>query len=129
MDWNETMGAAGRVLSVVLPILVWCAFWLWAVNWSKAWKVLGTGGWAPLALLILVSTAAWSQVAPTRHNFLDLLSVPPFVWQLCVVLLFVGLALFCGWVQGYFGIRTVEIEVEPPPVANGHGHDHGHGQP
>jgi hypothetical protein len=127
MDWNEMTLAVGRVLGVFLPVLVWCAFWLWAVNWRKAWKVLGAGGWAPLVLLILVGTAAWSQVAPTRYSVFELLSVPSFVWQLCVVLLFVGLALFCGWLQGYFGTRPVEIEVEPAPAAHGHGHDHGHG--
>jgi hypothetical protein len=128
MDWNETLAVVGRVLLVLVPVLVWCAFWLWAVNWAKAWKVLGAGGWAPLVLLVLVGTAAWSEVVPARYNFLGLAAMPSFVWQLGLVLLFVALALFCGWLQGYFGIRPAEIEVEPPPVDHGHAHDHGHGQ-
>jgi uncharacterized YccA/Bax inhibitor family protein len=126
MDWNEVISPIGEGLLALAAVLAWYAFWLWAVNWQKAWKVLGQGGWVPLVLLIVVGTAAWSQVVQTRYSFLGGVSVPSFVWQLCVVLLFVGLALFCGWLQGYFGIQTIEVELEPPPVA--HGHDHGHGQ-
>jgi hypothetical protein len=127
MDWNELLIRTGSILMVVLPCLAWCAFWLWAVNWRKAWKVLGDGAWAPLVLLIVVGTAGWSQVMQTKYNFLDLVAVPSFWWQLAVVLLFVGLAFFSGWLQGYFHITPTEVEIEPRPVAHGHGHDHGHG--
>src|SRR5712692_5134703 len=120
MDWNELAVRTGNVLLVVLANVTWCAFWLWAVNWKKAWQVLAQGGWVPLVLLIIVGTIAWSRIAPDGSN-LDFLTIPSFWWQLAVVLAWTGMALFCGWLQGYFRITPIEVEVEPPAVAHGHG--------
>jgi hypothetical protein len=47
-------------------LLFWFAWWLWAVNWKKAWHVLGEGGWAPVALVCLMVAGVWSQLRPVR---------------------------------------------------------------
>ena len=33
-------------------------------------------------------------------------------------------ALFCGWLQGYFGWSPQEISLEPPAPEHGHAHAH-----
>jgi hypothetical protein len=65
---------------------------------------------------------------PRSISFLDLVPIPIFWWQFAAVLLWTGLAMFCGWLQGYFHLTPNEVEIEPQPVAHGHGGDHGHGQ-
>ena len=42
-------------------LLLWAAFWLWGVRWSRVWAVLSAGGWAVLALVIVVTALVWSQ--------------------------------------------------------------------
>ena len=36
-------------------LIVWVAWWLGAVNWSKAWGGLARGGWMVVVLLTIVS--------------------------------------------------------------------------
>ena len=104
-------------LPLTLAILLWCAWFLWAVNWSKTWPVLARGAWAPVVLLMLMIATVWTKIQP-----LD--SALNFWWQLASVCALVAIALFCGWLQGYFGWTPEEVAVEPP--AGDHGHDHGH---
>jgi len=111
-----------QVLPAALLIL-WVAWWLWAVNWKKAWAVLAEGGWAPLILLMLMVALVWSRLAPSSCSCLGFVSVPNFWWQLGEVGLFVAVALFCGWLQGYYGWTPAEINLEPPAPAD---HDHAH---
>jgi hypothetical protein len=127
MDLNEFLAHCGKVLLVVTPYALWCVFWLFAVNWKKAWVVLAQGAWGPLTLLIVTVPFVWSRIAWSSCNFLGILTIPNFWWQLGAVLLFVGLAFFSGWLQGYLHLTPAEMALEPPPVAHGHGHDHGHG--
>jgi hypothetical protein len=127
MGFTELCVQIGKVLLALLPTVLWCAFWLWAVNWKTTWKVLAQGGWVPLLLLLVMAAAAWSRVAPASISFLDLFLIPSFWWQLGVVLLWTGLAMFCGWLQGYLHLTPYQVEIEPQPAAHGHGGDHGHG--
>jgi hypothetical protein len=120
MSLSELAIRIGNILLAVLPTVLWCAFWLWAIDWKTTWKVLGQGGW-------VMAAAAWSRVVPASISFLDLFLIPSFWWQLAAVLLWTGLAMFCGWLQGYFHLTPYQVEIEPPPVAHGHGGDHGHG--
>jgi hypothetical protein len=92
--------------------LVWVTWRLWAVNWKKTWPVLAEGGWVPLLLLMVMATLAWSRLQPQE-----------LWWQMSMVGGLVGLALFCGWLQGFFGWTPPEVSVGPPVHA---GHDHGH---
>lgn len=108
-----------------LLLFSWVAWWLWGVNWKKAWAVLGQGAWVPLLLLSVLGAAVWSQIAPSSYQCLGLFTVPNFWWQLGAVGLLVALTLLCGYVQGALGWTPAEVELEPP--ATEHGHDHGPG--
>jgi hypothetical protein len=107
-------------------LIAWVAWWLWGVNWNKAWAVLARGGWVPVALLTVIAAAAWSAMAPSTYDFLDLFLIANFWWQLAAVTLVVLLALFCGWLQGVLGWAPAEINLDPPAPAH---HDHAHGHP
>jgi hypothetical protein len=112
---------------LVLLLIAWIVWWLWAVNWKHAWPVLARGGWAPLVLLMVMAALVWSRLAPGQENFPGLIVSADFWWKLGGVGIAVAVALFCGWLQGYFAWTPPEIELEPPAhAAPGHGHDHGH---
>jgi hypothetical protein len=118
------MSEASPVLSIVLPLVLWCIWWLLAVNWQKAWPMLAAGGWAPVVLLILTISMSWAAIAPAECNCLGP-TVGNGWWQLFVVVGLALLALFCGWLQGQFGWTPREIDLEPPaPAPAEHGHAH-----
>jgi hypothetical protein len=106
-------------------LLVWVAWWLWGVNWGKAWGVLARGGWMVVVLLTVVTALVWASIAPGTFDVLGLFTLANFWWQLAAVTLIVLLALFCGWVQGRMGWQPAEIDLEPPAPAVHHDH-HGH---
>jgi hypothetical protein len=108
-----------------LPAGLWCAWWLFGVNWKKAWPVLATGGWVGVVLLTFLSALAWSQIFPRSVHWLGV-TLPNFWWQLgsCSALALV--ALFCGWLQGQLGWTPAEVSFDPPAGHHDHGH-HGHG--
>jgi hypothetical protein len=89
-------------------LVVWIVWWLGAVNWQRAWPVLAGGAWVPLLLLMFVAALVWSRLDP--------LPVLNFWAHLLGVGLLVGLALFCGWVQGVMHWTPAEVELEPEPV-------------
>ncbi|HYT88812.1 MAG TPA: hypothetical protein VEL76_08900 [Gemmataceae bacterium] len=106
-------------------LIVWIAWWLWGVNWQKAWPVLARGAWAPVVLLLVTAALVWSRLAPSSCDCLVLVTVPNFWWQLGAVGLLAAVALLCGWLQGVFGWTPAEIHLEPPAVgADMHGHEH-----
>ena len=105
-------------------LIVWVAWWLWGVNWKKAWPVLAQGGWVPLVLLMVLTALVWSQISASDFTSLELITVFNFWWQLGAVALLVAIALFCGWLQGVFGWAPAELSLDPPAPA---AHDHGHG--
>jgi hypothetical protein len=123
---DAASGGVVGVLLGLLPVALWVAWWLWAVNWKVLWKVLAQGAWAPVVLLVLITTAAWSRLAPGDCNCLPFVSIPNFWWQLGSLSSMVALALFCGWLQGYMGWAPAEINLDPPahPSGDGHGHHH-----
>jgi len=106
-------------------LIAWLAWWLWGVNWKKAWPVLAQGAWVPAVLLIVLAALVWSQIASSDSLLFGF--IKPTFWSLlaCAGLL-AGTALFCGWLQGVFGWTPAEVRVEPPPPAHHHGHHHGH---
>jgi len=111
---------------VLLPWAVWCIWWLWCVNWRKAWPMLAEGGWAPVVLLMIAASLTWSAIDARSCNGLGFVVIPNGWWQLGVVCTLAGLALFCGWLQGYFGWTPQELSVEPPPAHDDHGAAHAH---
>jgi CBS domain containing-hemolysin-like protein len=108
-------------------LIVWIAWWLWGVNWAKAWGVLAKGGWVVVVLLTVVAALSWAALAPSNVYLLGLFPIANFWWQLGAVTLIVLLALFCGWLQGVFGWAPAEIELAPAVEAHGHADHGGHG--
>jgi hypothetical protein len=119
----EWLAQVFAVLPWLLPGVLWCIWWLWGVNWKRAWPTLAQGGWAPVLLLMAVATMAWSRLQPGPCGCLGFVTIPNVWWQLGSVCALVAAALFCGWLQGYFGWAPPEYSLEPPPV-HGNGHDH-----
>jgi len=104
-------------------VIAWVAWWLWGVNWKKAWPVLAQGAWVPVVLVSVVVAFVWSQVDPSSCTCLGFVTVPNFWWQLGGVSLLVAVALLCGWLQDIFGWTPAEIDLEPPAAP---AHEHGH---
>ena len=126
MDLNELAMRLWHLLLIGTPLLAWCCFWLFAVNWKKAWSVLAQGAWMPLVLLTCFVPFVWSRIQWTNCTSVGTLPIPNFWWQFITVLLYVGVAFFCGWLQGYFHLSPFEMEIEPAVEAHGDGHGHGH---
>ena len=116
--------ALWAILVPLLPVLLWAAFWMFAVDWRKLWPVLRAGAWAPCVLLGLIVALVWSRIAPIDCPYPGLATIPNFWWQLGSVGLLAGITLFAGWLQGQMSYAPPEIAVEPP-ADHGHG-DHGH---
>ena len=102
-------------------ILLWIAWWLWGVNWHKAWPVLARGAYVPLALLVVLAALAWSQIAPSTGIFAGVITLPNFWWQLVACAGLAATALFCGWLQGILRWSSADIPVDPPAHVE-HGH-------
>jgi hypothetical protein len=141
-DVMQLVGAIGTFIAAVatfvawlvqallpwLPGGLWCAWWLWCVNWKHAWPVLARGGWIVVVLLTFVSALAWSGIFPSECRCLGFPLVN-FWWQLGACTTLVLVALFCGWAQGRLGLTPAEVDFDPPEHhdAHGHGLDRGHG--
>ena len=69
------LGLALRCWSL---LLFWVAWWLWGVNWNKAWGYLQAGAWVPLVLISLLTALVWSGVAPGNCTCLPFVTVPNF---------------------------------------------------
>jgi len=102
-------------------IILWVLWWLLGVNWKKMWPVLAMGAWLPLALVIIVAALVWSRIEPGPGNFLGLLTIESFWWQLGNLSFLVALALFCGYLQGLLGWTPPEVDLDPPATA---AHEH-----
>ena len=116
-----------RVLTTMLPWLpagLWCAWWLWGVNWKTAQGVLARGGWVGVVLLTFLIALAWSRIFPRSCDCLGV-TIPNFWWQLGASIALLLTALFCGWLQGKLGWEPAEVSFDPPEDHHGHGH-HGH---
>src|SRR4051794_25557032 len=85
-----------RLLLPWLPGGLWCAWWLWCVNWKRAWPVLARGGWLVVVLLTLVSALAWSAISPSSCRCLGF-PLGNYWWQLGACTSLALVALFCGW--------------------------------
>jgi hypothetical protein len=114
--WTLLVLLLGLVFRWAL-VIAWVAWWLFAVDWKKAWPVLARGGWAPAVLLVIVTALAWSRLDATPTEQGD------FWWRLAYVSGLAALALVCGWLQGVFGFELPEISVEPVGE-HGPGTDH-----
>jgi hypothetical protein len=120
--------ALARVLYPFLPLVVWIAFWMFAVNWTKLRLVLLQGGWIGLALIGVVAVLVWGTVAPPpsgSHHLLGL-TLGNFVGKTVFVTTLICIMFLCGSVQlsGACG-RLCQFD-EPSADAGHHGDAHGH---
>ena len=106
MGLTELCVTIGKVVLALAPFVLWCAFWLWAVNWKITWRVLAQGGWVPLLLLLVMVAAAWSRVAPASISLLGPASIPNFWWQFAAVLLANLLSLVMAFSGGRLSERS-----------------------
>jgi hypothetical protein len=120
----EPLASVMTVLIALLPGGLWCAWWLWCVDWKKLWPVLARGAWAPAVLMVLMAGMVWNQLDPVDLAWPGYY-LPALVWHMGAAVLLAAIALTCGWLQGVFHWTPPEFPVHPAPVA--HGHDHGHG--
>jgi|SRR5579875_309784 hypothetical protein len=114
------------LLLALLPWALWCVWWLFAVNWRKAWPMLAAGGWVPAGLLLVMASMAWAMIDARPCNCLGFLVVPNGWWQLGYLSTLAALALVSGWMQGQFAWTPPEIRTEPPPEAHDHQDAHAH---
>lgn len=116
------------VLLALLPVVLWCAWFLWAVNWKKLNAAIADGAWAPFVLLMLLIAGVWSRIYPSDGPISEYLHLSNFWWQFGVIAALVALAMLCGWVQNTLHWTPAEIDLNPPAHADhGHGHSHEHG--
>lgn len=122
----ETLAELLRDSLWLLPGGLWCAWWLWCVNWKKAWPALAAGGWAVVVLLVFVSALAWSATFPVDSRRFLGVPLPGFWYHLVACSALALVALFCGWVQDRMGWAPAEVSFDPPAQEHGHHGPHGH---
>jgi hypothetical protein len=129
MQIFDTLAALGRDLFTLgeqlfalalggILMIIWIVWWLWAVNWQKAWPTLASGAWMPALLLCVLAALVWSRIAPSEGNVLGVVALGNFWWQLGAVGLLACLALVCGWLQGLMNWAPAEISLDPPAVSH-----------
>ena len=89
-----------------LLVVVWIVWWLFAVDWRKAWPVLARGAWMAVLLLVVTAALVWSRLTPSEPDW------PSFWWHLLWVGALTAVALVCGWLQGVMGWEPAEVELD-----------------
>ena len=96
-----------RVVLPWLPLLAWLAYWSLAVNWVKATRILRSGGFIGVLLLMFVTVLVWGAVAPPIEGTHSLfgLTVSNYAGKFIYVTMLTCMTLLCGSVQmsGTFG--------------------------
>src|SRR2546425_80601 len=94
-------------------VIVWIAWWTFAVDWRKVRPVMSQAAWAPVILLVLLIALAWSRINPVEFSW-GIVVLPNFWWQLIAVIMIVVLTLLCGVLQDALGFTPAQIDLEPP---------------
>lgn len=113
-----------------LPLGLWIAFWLFAVNWRQLYPVLSRGACIGAGLLSLLIVFVWCTLAEpsggTHH--LAGLQVSNSVGKFVYVSNLIIIAMFCGSVQlaGTFGRWCQFVPPAPSDDQKEHGANHPH---
>lgn len=106
------------------PLIAWVAFWMLAVNWVNLRRVLLSGGWIGVLLIMFLAVVGWGSIAPPEsgsHALLGL-TLSNFVGKTVYVSALAVIALLCGSVQlsGLVGAPSWFEEPAPEEVHHGH---------
>ena len=84
----------------LLPLIVWCGFWLFGVNWTQLRAVLLRGGWVAVLLVGGIMVLIWEQVSPGLSGpVLGLTELSPYVDKMMYVTGLFGAMFICGAIQ------------------------------
>lgn len=89
------------IIAPWVPLLMWIAFWLCAVNWRQLYPVLMKGGMIGVILSGLMITLVWSVISVPEagvHRVFGL-EVSNLVSKLVAVTSLIVIAFLCGSVQ------------------------------
>jgi hypothetical protein len=125
-ETSQLLSNIFSVLLVLLPGAIWCAWWLFCVNWPKLWSALARGAWTGVVLFILVCGSVWARLDP-RDLAWPGYYISALPWHIGAAALLACLAFLCGWLQGVLGWTAPEFPVHPVAAEHGHGHANGHG--
>ncbi len=98
----ELLTALGLLVGPWIPLIAWCVFWLFAVNWLKLNRILAKGGWIPVFLIMFAAVLVWGEIAPPAsgvHDFGIGWNVSNFYGKLVYVTALVVIMMLCGSVQ------------------------------
>jgi len=126
--WQVIEAFAGLLLSILAllapwtPLLLWIAFWLYAVNWRKLYPLLMQGGLIGVLLIAFLAILVWSSIAvPTGDGMHHVygLKVSNLVGKTVYVSSLLVIAFLCGTVQlsGTCG-RLCRFEDAAPAVVH-----------
>lgn len=127
----------GEVLEPWWPLILglgaWVVFWLFAVNWTRLWEVLFSGGMIGLLLIGAMAILVWGVVAPPErgYHYLLGLEVSNFVGKFVYVAALVTIMFLCASAQmsgalpaccrfGHEDERLETFVVETDPGAHHH---------
>ena len=119
--WQVVVGILGVMATPpVLPMLLWIAFWLFAVDWTRLRSILLKGGWVAILLIGLMVILIWGVVAPPPTGYHSVLGlhVSNFVGKTVYVTCLFFITALCGVLQltGCCELvrRFPENAVQPP---------------
>jgi hypothetical protein len=104
----EFFSAAAALAGIVMvtagpliPVVLFAAFWLWAVDWQALRPLLTRGGWIGGLLIAVLAALVWTAIdGPARGPAIVFgLSVSPFVGKFVMVSGLVVLLQLCGAAQ------------------------------
>lgn len=115
----------GALIVPWIPLLAWIGFWLFAVNWSKLYPILRSGGYIALILVALVMILVWGSIAPpdSGSHYLLGLTLSNFAGKTVYVTSLFCIMLLCGSVQlagCCQSCMTFQEPEETPPTSHAH---------
>lgn len=121
----DVIAALLATLTPLLPLLVWIAYWTFAVDWVRLRHFFLRGGWIALLLGMFVAILIWGVVAPPEsgaHRMMGL-TVSNFVGKTVYVTAIVVITFLCGSVQlsGICG-RLCQFQRDDQPTTPGSVH-------